>query len=60
MLSSLGLKPSNVTSLIDSEPTFKCTHCNEDFKTRAERDAHRRAVKKAEKESGEAGGLTDQ
>jgi hypothetical protein len=64
MLSSLGLKPSNVTSLIDSEPRFTCKHCNQTFATRAERDAHRRQVKRLERIAdeqniGEVGGLTD-
>jgi transposase-like protein len=62
MLSSLGLKPSNVTSLIDTESPqgFKCTHCASSFPTRALRDAHRRAVKKTDVlEKGEVGGLTD-
>jgi hypothetical protein len=64
MLSSLGLKPSNVTSLIDTEHGFKCTHCASSFATRALRDAHRRQVKRLEKiadeqNKGEVGGLTD-
>jgi hypothetical protein len=53
MLSSLGFKTSNVTSLIDTEKSYTCTHCNESFPTRAARDAHRRAVKASEKEVGE-------
>jgi len=66
MLSSLGFKTSNVTSLIETEGLtwFKCTHCDLTFKTRAERDAHRRQVKRLEKiadeqNKGEVGGLTD-
>ncbi len=49
MLSSLGFKASNVTSLIETAAgdtvVYKCTHCGQDFTTRAHRDAHRRKVR---------------
>jgi hypothetical protein len=54
MLSSLGFKASNVTSLIDSEKRYGSKLTDKTFATRAERDAYVRQLKNSdEKNKGE-------